>query len=731
MRLTSRKRAQEALAASERDLIINTIPTAAWTTRPDGYCDFLNQVWLDYAGMTAEQAQGWGWAEAIHPDDRKKLVEDWQSCLASGTPVDTEARIRRFDGSYRWFLIRGNPLKDEGGNILKWYGTCVDIEDRKRVEEALHARELSWRQIVDNIPGLVATMGAMGEVEFLNRQTLEYFGKTTEELKDWALISAVHPNDLPRVIEARKKSIETGQIYEVEHRCRRADGVYRWFQVRGLPVRDAENKITAWYLLLTDIDDRKRAEEELKRSEAFLTEGQRLSGTGSFSWCVATDELTWSEQLYRIFEFDEHLPVTLERIGSRVYPDDLPLLQDMIERARRAASDFEYEHRLLMPDQSVKHIHLFAHATRDKYGRLEYVGAAQDVTQHRLAEEALQSSERNLSLMIDVIPTFIHVLRSDGSVLYVNQAVLDYTGLTLEDVKKSDYRARFFHPEDVERLREERREALTRAVPFENEQRVLGKDGRYRWFLVRYNPLVEEGRVTRWYVSATEIESRKQEEERVRQENVRLEERTRIARELHDTLLQTCLGALFQLGAAVESLAPDSQVKSKFDPILQLMEQGIDEGRNAIQCLRSSGSGPMDLVAALSAVRQEFSTQPGVDYRATVVGQQQPLRSAIQQEIYSIGREALVNAFCHSGAKRIDLELEYTDRNLTMRVRDNGRGIDQQVLYAGRKGHWGLTGMRERATRIGGLLKISSSATGGTEIQLSIPSDVAFQLSAN
>src|SRR5499425_1659494 len=158
--------------SSERNLsaIINTIPTAAWTTRPDGYCDFLNQVWLDYAGMTAEQAQGWGWAEAIHPDDRTKLVEEWQSCLASGTPVDTEARIRRFDSSYRWFLIRGNPLKHEGGNILKWYGTCVDIEDRKRGEVALRARELSWRQIVDNIPGLVATTAALGEIEFLNRQ---------------------------------------------------------------------------------------------------------------------------------------------------------------------------------------------------------------------------------------------------------------------------------------------------------------------------------------------------------------------------------------------------------------------------------------------------------------------------------------------------------------------------------------------------------------------------------
>src|SRR6516225_6387870 len=388
--ITERKRAEEALQKSERNLaaIINTIPTTAWTTRPDGYCDFINQVWLDHAGMTAEQAQGWGWAEAIHPHDRKRLVEEWQSCLASGTPVDTEARIRRFDSSYRWFLIRGNPLKDEGGNILKWYGTCVDIEDRKRGEEALRTRELSWRQIVDNIPGLVATTGGMGEVEFLKRQTLEYFGKTTEELKDWALIDAVHPDDLPRAIQARKESIETEQIYEIEHRCRRADGVYRWFQVRGLPARDAENKITAWYLLLTDIDDRKKA------------------------------------------------------------------------------------------------------------------------------EEALQSSERNLRLMINAIPAIIGVMRADGTPIYGNQGVMDYNGLTKEDILKEDFRTRVFHPEDMERLREERRLAFSRPVPFENELRALGKDGKYRWFLFRYKPLLDEtGKIDRWYMAATDIDDRKKAEE--------------------------------------------------------------------------------------------------------------------------------------------------------------------------------------------------------------------------
>src|SRR5262249_43747224 len=123
------------------------------------------------------------------------------------------------------------------------------------------------------------------------------------------------------------------------------------------------------------------------------------------------------------------------------------------------------------------------------------------------------TNERNLSLITNVIPTYIHVLRSDGSVLYANQAVLDYFGITLEDVQKQDYRARYFHPDDVERLREERREALTRPLPFENEQRVLGKDGKYRWFLIRYNPLLDaQGKIDRWYVAAFDIDERKRTE---------------------------------------------------------------------------------------------------------------------------------------------------------------------------------------------------------------------------
>src|SRR5262249_52194797 len=282
--VTERRLAEERLRERELTLrrITQTIPGMLWSATPEGEVDYCNRPWLEFVAMTEEQAKGWGWATAIYPDDRDGLIESWHSSLASGIPLDVEARMRRFDGAYRWFLFRANPLRDESGTIIKWYGTNIDIEDRKRREEALRASELSWRQIIDNIPGFVHTTSAMGEVEFLNQQLREYFGKSSEELKDWSRIDIVHPDDLPRVIEAWRMSIETGQSYEVEQRNRRSDGVYRWFQSRARAVRDPQGEITAWDWLSTAIEDRKRAEADLRDSYIPLTEAQRLSKTGSF-----------------------------------------------------------------------------------------------------------------------------------------------------------------------------------------------------------------------------------------------------------------------------------------------------------------------------------------------------------------------------------------------------------------------------------------------------------------
>jgi PAS domain S-box-containing protein len=271
--------------------------------------------------------------------------------------------------------------------------------ERKRNEAALQQSEERFRRIVDAIPGMVCTMNAAGGVELLNRQVLEYFGKTAEELKNWATSDAVHPDDLPRVIDTWKRSIESGQPYVLELRQRRADGVYRWFQSRAFPARDTDGRITTWYMLLTDIDDRKRAEEKLRQDE------------------------------------------------------------------------------------------------------------------------------QELRQIVDTIAQLVVFLSPDGDALYANRFTLEYTGFSLEDLKANDFRARVFHPEDVGRVREERRKALLRGIPFENEQRARRHDGQYRWFFIRYNALRDEqGRPIRWYAAGIDIEDRKQAEERTQQENVALRE---------------------------------------------------------------------------------------------------------------------------------------------------------------------------------------------------------------
>ncbi len=271
-----------------------------------------------------------------------------------------------------------------------------EVAERRRAEEAVRESERNTRLILDSIPGLVATLTPVGDVETVNKQLLEYCGRTLEELKQWGTSATVHPDDLPHVIDRIRQSITSGDPYDFETRIRRSDGIYRWFQVCGLPLRHPDGRIARWCFLHTDLDERKRAEQALQRSEAFLAEGQHLARMGNFSWRVATDEIAWSEQLYHIFEFDQGMTVTLELIGSRVHPEDISMMNDMINLARGGV-DFEFEHRLLMPDRSVKHLHLIAHPSRNADGQLEYLGAVQDVTQRKLAEEALDKVRSELT----------------------------------------------------------------------------------------------------------------------------------------------------------------------------------------------------------------------------------------------------------------------------------------------------------------------------------------------
>jgi ligand-binding sensor domain-containing protein/signal transduction histidine kinase len=211
----------------------------------------------------------------------------------------------------------------------------------------------------------------------------------------------------------------------------------------------------------------------------------------------------------------------------------------------------------------------------------------------------------------------------------------------------------------------------------------------------------------------------------------RLAERTRIARELHDTLLQGVLSASLQLDVAEDQLPEDSPTKPLLKRILQLMGAVTEEGRNALRGLRTTESGNQSLETAFSRLRQEFPLDGKTDFRVIVDSVPRPLRPLIRDEVYRIGREALLNAFMHAHANRIEVEVEYASRHLRVLVRDDGRGIDPQVVHSGREGHWGLVGIRERSERIGGNLRLRSRIGAGTEVELTVPGTIAFEKDSN
>ena len=395
-------------------------------------------------------------------------------------------------------------------------------------------QELDWLNVqllVDSIPALIHTARPDGHLDYFNKRWLEYLGVTLDKVSGWNWTAFIHPEDLKGIVTQWRSSLATGEVFEYETRVRRANGDYRWMFHRKVPLRDANGDIVKWYGSSMDVDERKTIEEALRSSEAYLTEAQRLSHTGSFGWKVSTDEIFWSAETFRIFQCDPKAKPTRELILSRIHPADHDHVREQIEGASRDGEGFDFENRLLLPDGSLRHVRVTAHACRDNTNDLEFVGAVTDVSEQRRAEAVIRGQEAELRQIVDLAPQFVAVFGPDNESLYANRILLEYLGLSLEGWRQRfrsatpSYVTEFVHPDDWERVIGDSGRAVAQGGAFELEMRLRKCDGAYRWFLARYNPLRDgAGQITRWYVSGTDIEDRKQTEERLQNENVALRE---------------------------------------------------------------------------------------------------------------------------------------------------------------------------------------------------------------
>jgi PAS domain S-box-containing protein len=609
-----RKRAEDALRRSEDRLrlVIDTVPALIHTGLPDGQLDFFNQRWLDFVGLSLEDLSGWKWTAVIHPDDVAAMVERWRAALATGEPYEHEARVRRADGEYRLMVHREVPLRDERGNIVKWYASSIDIEDRKRAEDALRRSEDRIRLIIDTIPTMAWTVRPDGIVDFVNQRWMDYTGLSLEEESEEPT-RPIHPEDVPKVMERWLEERQIGEPYEDELRLRRADGEYRWFLVRTAPLRDEQGNVVKWYGVSTDIEDLKRADAALKESQRKLEEAQRIAHVGHWDRDLETRRITWSDEIYRILG----LPLG-ERDSPRtewlevVHPEDRPSLSIAIEEMLRGIRRLDMEFRIVRPNGEVRFLHSQGDVIRDEREQpVRMFGTAQDITERKRAEEQLKATTEQL--------------------------------------------------------------------------RALS----------------------------------------ARLQSAREQEGIRIARELHDELGAALSSLRWDFEEVVEVISGSADqsefanLKKRIEGMIGLTDTTVNAVRRIASELRPIALDELGLSEALEWQARQFQERTGIIVECDCHQENVELTGEQSTAVFRIFQEALTNILRHADATKVYIQLHKQTGAVILKISDNGRGITDDEKSG--QVTLGLLGMRERAHLIGGTININGSDGKGTVITVRIP----------
>ena len=508
------------------------------------------------------QRGSWVWLAVCHTSERSKTLRfdlaDDSRLRKSG---EIEARLRRSDGAFRWFLFRIAPLSDSSGALRGFCGINTDIDERKRSEEALHASEDQLQLIVEGLPALVSLMTPDGRLTRANRHYLEYFGASIEQLQERGVLHSFHPEDRARVLGIREQAMKSGAAWEAQGRRQGADGEYRWFQLHALPLRDGEGRIVLWHLLQTDIRLQKEAEALLVGEKRLLEMVATGKSTPSIlealchlvedtaGGCYCSVVLIDASGVRLEHGAAPSLPASFVSsiIGRAVNADSGPCAMAAYLNQPVIASDLALESRWAeeawcsmalahgirscwsTPITSAAGIVLGAfaiyhdepklpsarmQALLDQISHIASIALERERAQRSLTQalEELRQSERQLRTMIDSIPGYIWRTTPDGTVDFLNQGWCDYTGISMADALKSGWQ-RTVHPDDYAGVMAYWRTPLETGMPGEYECRHRRYDGTYRWFVGRAIPLRDpDGNIVKWFGLNTDIEDRKRAE---------------------------------------------------------------------------------------------------------------------------------------------------------------------------------------------------------------------------
>lgn len=634
------------------------------------------------------------------------------------------------------------PLLDTQGSIIGTIGLSVDITQRKRMEDALKVSEAQFRTMADSIPQLVWMAHADGFIHWYNRRWYEYTGTTPDQMEGWGWQSVHDPRLLPEVLERWKCSIATGQAFEMEFPLRGAGGQFRTFLTLAQPLKDSVGRVIQWFGTNTDVDELKRAEEELRGSQS------KLSGLIE----SAMDAIITVDEAQRIVLFNRAAESTFvcqarEAIGQpldRFIPQRFRAAhKQYIEgfgktgvstramAAAREVSGLRANGEEFPLEASISQIQIS--------GEKLYTVILRDITERRRAEEYLRESRELFLSAFDNASVGMALVSTEGRWLQVNHSMCEIVGYSERELLTMTFQA-ITHPDDLASdLGHVRRTLAGEARSYQMEKRYLHKLGHYVWALLSVS-LVRDGQGNpQYFISQIQdITERKRVEEEVktsneqlraltaRLESAREEEGVRIARELHDELGGTMTGLKWDLQSVSTGLSSipmeptaRTHIWGKLESMSGLIDSSLETMRKISSELRPILLDDLGLMAAVEHYVSEFHKRTGIVCDLQLRVGESHLPKKYSMPIFRILQESLTNVARHSGAKKVNILLEERDGMLILEVEDDGKGLPSGETSV--RNSVGIQGMRERARQLGGELKMTSSPGKGTKVAIILP----------
>jgi PAS domain S-box-containing protein len=747
--ITERKTAEEKILCNEKELqiLVEAIPAYVGTNLPDGSLDFISQSWLDYTGLSREQWMGWGWVSTIHPEDVDRVVANWRVALAAGVPVEYQLRCRGADGIYHWFLYRGVPFCDDGGKIVKWYGTVTNIDVLKETESALQSREHQLVGIIETIPTMLWSLWPNGEPSHLSKRFLEYFGAPFEEFVNGGWVRIIHPDDLEETGKLFVRALETGELFNVINRWLRADGEYRWHHTMGEPLRDSEGKIIQWYGLSVDIDEWKRAEETVRKSERELR--TLIDVMPAY---VGTALPDGTADFFSQRWLDYFGQTRVEAMGwgwtDVIHPDDVDRVSANWQSGLVSGEPVEQELRCRRAD-GVYHWFLNRNlALRDDEGKIvKWYGILFDIDVLKKTESALQMREHELVGIIETIPSMLWSASPTGEPTHLSQRFLEYFGTSFEEIITRGWES-FIHPDD----REETVKAFARAISsgesYRAIQRLRRGDGEYLWHHSMGEPLRDpHGKIIQWYGLTVDIDDRKRAEDHLRDTRIKLAKASRLT-----TVAELAASIAHELNQPLMSILANAQAAKRW---LNAASPNVMEVNSSIErTIRDAQAADETMQHIRALFKQESFVKkdvkiPEILNEVVRIVQEDPKKRAVpvechleeslpavpvdQIQIQQVFINLIVNAIeALEGQQRppqVTLRAAVTDSDrMLIQVIDNGPGVhDPERIFDAfmttkEKGMGiGLAVSRSIVECHGGRLWAENNKAGGATFNVALP----------